>query len=139
MQISHEVQLHSQLDHPNILPLYGAFADNDDIMLAMPYASQGSVYRLIQENKGALTEDKAVSSIILPFLRGLEYLHGKGIIHRDIKTENVLVDDAGNVMIADFGLAIDTHISTAIHRVGTPLYMVRLPCHSMWCLQRGLQ
>lgn len=100
--------------------------ENDDILLAMPYASQGSVYHLLRTTQRPFTEDFAVSCIIKPFLSGLEYLHSMDIIHRDIKTENVVVDEQSQVMIVDFGLAIHTHTTSAHLRVGTPLYMVRL-------------
>lgn len=123
LQVCHEVQLHAELDHPNILPLYGAFFEDDDIFLVMPYAHQGSVYHLLRQQ--SLPEAALVTEIVLPFLAGLQHLHSKGYLHRDIKTENVLVDESGRVMIADFGLAIDTHTSSAVHRVGTPVYMVR--------------
>lgn len=123
VQICHEVALHSELDHPNILPLYGAFMEDDDIFLVMPYAHQGSVYHLLQ--KETFPEEVLVAEIVLPFLAGLQYLHSKGYLHRDVKTENVLVDDSGRVMIADFGLAMDATACPAVHRVGTPVYMVR--------------
>lgn len=128
VQICHEVQLHAQLDHPNILPLYGAFFEDDDIFLIMPYAHQGSVYHLLRRQ--SFPECDLVSAIVLPFLAGLQHLHSKGYLHRDIKTENVLVDGSGRVMIADFGLAIDMHTTPAVHRVGTPVYMVRLSCYA---------
>lgn len=100
--------------------------ENEDILLAMPYASQGSVYHLLRATQRPFTEDFAVSCIIKPFLSGLAYLHSMNIMHRDVKTENVVVDERSQVMIADFGLAIDTHTFSAHLRVGTPLYMVRL-------------
>ena len=99
--------------------------ENDDILLIMPYAAQGSVYRLLRAAQTPFAEDFAVSYIIRPFLSGVAYLHSLGIMHRDIKTENVVVDEHSHVMIADFGLAIDTHTTSAHLRVGTPLYMVR--------------
>jgi aurora kinase, other len=136
VQIFHEVQLHAELDHPNILPLYGALVEEDDIFLVMPYAHQGSVCHLLRQQ--SLSERDLVSEIVLPFLAGLQHLHSKGYLHRDIKTENVLVDMHGRVMIADFGLAIDTANEAAVHRVGTPVYMVRnlrrLACAAVWHL-----
>lgn len=125
MQIRHEVSLHAELDHPNVLPLYGAFFEDSDISMVMPYAHQGSVHHLLRQQ--SLPEASLVSAVVMPFLAGLQHLHSKGYLHRDIKTENVLVDESGRVMIADFGLAIDTSVSPAVHRVGTPVYMVRHP------------
>lgn len=125
MQVAHEIGIHARLQHPNIIPLYGAFVENDDILLAMPYASQGSVYDLLRATQQPFAEDFAVSCIIRPFLSGLAYLHSLNISHRDIKTENVVVDERSQVMIADFGLAIDAHTTSPNIRVGTPLYMVR--------------
>jgi serine/threonine protein kinase len=134
VQIRHEVQLHAELDHPNVLPLYGAFCEEEDIYLVMPYAHQGSVYHLLRQH--SLSEQDLVTEIVLPFLAGLQHLHSKGYLHRDIKTENVLVDMCGRVMIADFGLAIDTKNNPAVHRVGTPVYMVR-SSHDIHCRSLG--
>jgi serine/threonine protein kinase len=92
----------------------------------MDYMSVGSVRDLIEDTQMALTEDQ-VAFICRESLKGLLYLHGTKIIHRDVKSANILLDADGTVKIADFGISaqMNEHNSQAKERIGTPLWMVR--------------
>ena len=87
-------------------------------------------------------EQKAVRGILLPVLKALQYLHAKGIVHRDIKLENILMTSTGVVKLADFGLAINVNEERPVTRAGTLDYMVSDEtgvihtldlCHSALC------
>lgn len=94
----------ASLDHPNIVRFYRPGRTNDGlIFLVMEYMQGGSFLDRLK-NRGKLTEDEAFD-IVFQILHALEYLHGKGYMHMDIKPNNILFDAEGNAKLADFGLA----------------------------------
>ena len=70
-----------------------------------------------------MLEAHAARAVLAPFLSALAYLHARGVLHRDVKPENVLLGAGGEVLLADFGLAIDTAREAPRSRVGTLDYM----------------
>ena len=74
---------------------------------------------------GTLSESQA-AIVIREVLYGLEYLHGQGIIHRDIKAANIIFSDTGEVKLADFGVSGQLRSAKSMKNtfVGTPLFMV---------------
>lgn len=119
-QLQREIQMYSQYEHENIVRYLGAYEDSEKLYVfleLMPNGSLETVYK-----KRSLT-DSEVSTITRQILNGLEFLHGKNVIHRDIKCANILVGECGSVKVADFGVAKDTNMDAAKSSVGTPLYM----------------
>lgn len=98
-----EVQLLEQIKHPNIVEFYGFEEDSKNFKIYMEYMDEGSVSSMI-ENYGALKESIVVS-YLKQILDGLEYLHCKKVIHRDIKGGNILIKSNGTVKIGDIGSA----------------------------------
>lgn len=97
-----EAQLCSQLDHPNICTIYD-FNEADGVYyIAMQFVDGKNVRQLVS---GRPLEVKSALSIAIQVTDALAYAHSKNIIHRDIKAGNVMVTDAGQVKILDFGLA----------------------------------
>jgi eukaryotic-like serine/threonine-protein kinase len=97
-----EAQLCSQLDHPNICTIYD-FNEADGVYyIAMQYVEGKNVRQLVS---GRPLEMKSALSIAIQVCDALAYTHSRNIIHRDIKAGNVMVNDAGQVKILDFGLA----------------------------------
>lgn len=78
-------------------------ADEKHLNIFLEYVPGGSVSALLT-NYGAF-EEALVKNFVRQILTGLEYLHGKGIVHRDIKGANILVDNKGGVKISDFGIS----------------------------------
>ncbi|CAO3598043.1 unnamed protein product [Absidia cylindrospora] len=115
-----EIALLQELQHENIVQYLGSQSDNAHFSIFLEYVPGGSVAGLLA-SYGAFQE-QLVKSFVRQILKGLTYLHGKDIVHRDIKGANVLVDNKGGVKISDFGISkkVEDDImqvaSTASHR-----------------------
>jgi serine/threonine protein kinase len=118
-----EVEVVAALQHPHILPVYdfGEFEGMPYIVMA--YMSGGTLSDIISHGPMNLNDAEVV---IRQMADALDYAHSKGIIHRDFKPGNVLLDERGNTYLADFGLAritaSDSQI-TGTGMLGTPTYM----------------
>lgn len=101
-QIQREVSIHSMLEHANVIGFYGNRRDNGIEYLFLEYA-RGVLFDRIEPDKGlsSLLAFKYFTGII----SALAYLHSKGIVHRDVKPENLLLDEEDNIKLCDFGLA----------------------------------
>lgn len=97
-----EVEFMKGLRHPNIVKYYGTGKLGNDYYILMEYCSSGSIAQLVRRK--ALTEaiTKGYTSQVL---KGLHFLHQNGVIHRDIKGSNILVNGNGNAKLSDFGTA----------------------------------
>lgn len=118
-QLAREITIHTRLLHPFIVSLYAAWKDAKYVYLAMEWAPAGNLLDLLVERRGKLAEEEAVKKVIRPLISALAYLHAQGLIHRDIKLENILVDRDQHLKLADFGLAINTRQEIANTRLGT--------------------
>lgn len=120
--IKNEIDILEGCQHENIVQYRGCFfMGGNEIWLVMQYCGVGALSGLVQTLEDPLNEGE-ISAILGGVLSGLGYLHHANLIHRDMKPQNVLIDDSGEVKIADFG------VSTQLGRentqeVGTPLYM----------------
>ena len=93
----------AKLSHPNIVGVYDQGADGQYLYLAMEYVP-GRTLRELMRERGWLPWQEALA-VIDPVLAGLAAAHQAGIVHRDVKPENVLITDDGRVKVVDFGLA----------------------------------
>jgi serine/threonine-protein kinase len=93
----------ARLSHPNIVGVYDQGADGDYLYLAMEYVPGRTLRALVRE-RGWLPWPEALA-VIDPVLAGLAAAHQAGIVHRDVKPENVLITGDGRVKVVDFGLA----------------------------------
>ncbi|MFH1924545.1 MAG: serine/threonine-protein kinase, partial [Planctomycetota bacterium] len=98
-----EVKAAARLDHPNIVTAYDAGQAEGVHFLAMQYIDGQDLSRVVAE-RGALPVEEAVDYVIQA-ARGLEYAHSEGVVHRDIKPGNLLLDQRGTVRVLDMGLA----------------------------------
>ncbi|MCU1289850.1 MAG: Serine/threonine protein kinase [Acidobacteria bacterium] len=97
-----EAQLCSQLDHPNICTIYDFHEANGIFYIAMQYIDGKNVRQLVA---GRPIEVKSALSIAIQVCDALAYTHSRGIIHRDIKAGNIMVNSVGQAKVLDFGLA----------------------------------
>ncbi len=103
-QVRREIEIQSNLRHPNILKLYGHFHDSKRIFLILEFAGKGELYKHLRR-EGRFPEWKA-AQYIAQMAAALRYLHRKHVIHRDIKPENILVGIHGEIKISDFGWSV---------------------------------
>src|SRR5258708_22110153 len=119
-----EVDIISRLQHPHILPVYD-FGEQDEMpYIVMAYIRGGTLSEKIKQ-QGPLSLSEVVR-ITRQTADALDYAHSLGIIHRDFKPSNVLLDERGNTYLADFGLAKLTEAQqqiTGTAMLGTPAYM----------------
>ncbi|XP_043595833.1 uncharacterized protein LOC122573486 isoform X4 [Bombus pyrosoma] len=103
IRIRREIQIMSSVQHPNIIHIYEVFENREKMVLVMEYAAGGELYDYLSERK-VLTEHEA-RRIFRQIATAVFYCHKHKICHRDLKLENILLDQVGNAKIADFGLS----------------------------------
>src|SRR5262245_2277980 len=98
-----EAQQASALNHPNIAAIYDVFEEQGEVLLVMEYV-EGTPLRAVLQGKKSVSTDEFFN-IGVQGLEGLNAAHEKGILHGDIKPENIMVTSAGRIKILDFGVA----------------------------------
>ncbi|KAJ2670059.1 hypothetical protein GGI25_005958 [Coemansia spiralis] len=117
-----EVELLQDLDHENIVQLLGFEVSQCVMSMFLEYVPGGTVQSLVQQH-GPLPES-VVHSFVRQILSGLGYLHERGVLHRDIKGANILVDETGTCKISDFGISRKADAGATERRVlGTVPFM----------------
>ncbi|XP_064255193.1 NUAK family SNF1-like kinase 2 [Passer domesticus] len=103
VHIRREIEIMSSLNHPHIIAVHEVFENSAKIVIVMEYASKGDLYDYISERQ-RLSEQEA-RHFFRQVVSAVYYCHKNGIVHRDLKLENILLDASGNIKIADFGLS----------------------------------
>lgn len=102
-QIKREIGTLKLLRHPNVVRLHEVLASKSKIYMVLEYVDGGELFDIIA-SKGKLSEAQG-RKLFQQLIDGVSYCHSKGVFHRDLKLENVLLDAKGNVKITDFGLS----------------------------------
>nr|CAD7204221.1 unnamed protein product [Timema douglasi] len=123
-EIIKEISIMQQCDSPWIVKYYGSYFKNTDLWIVMEYCGAGSVSDIMRLCKKTLTEDE-IATILCDALKGLEYLHLRRKIHRDIKAGNILLNMEGHAKLADFGVAgqLTDTMAQRNTMIGTPFWM----------------
>ncbi len=126
LRFQYEAMLAARLDHPNIVKVFESGEQGGQLWFSMELIEGGrSLETLLVEGSQHSVEVglKALAEVG----RALQYAHEKGIVHRDVKPENILIDAQGGAHITDFGIALDLAQESALTKagntVGTPYYM----------------
>ena len=135
-----ELNILSNLDHPNIVKYFGEFEDDYYIHILMEYLKGYDLYKVITLKKYNEYDEKDMCQIIHQLLKATSFIHSQNIVHRDIKPENIVFAnkrDYSTLKLIDFGLA--TNPKKDINTVGTPYYMspemidgISLPQSDIW-------
>jgi serine/threonine protein kinase len=121
-----EARHQAQLDHPNIVQMVDYFQFEHDYFLVQEYVDGKPLSTLIEEAGGKGLPEKQALSIVKGLLAGLDCAHRQAILHRDVKSSNVLVDRSGRARITDFGIAVQSGAAMQHpggKTMGTPGYM----------------
>ena len=119
-----EALLSTSLNHPNIVTIFDQGAENGIHYISMEYIEGMDLHRIIHDS-GGLKIDETIN-IIAPIAEALDYAHNKGIVHRDIKSSNIIVTKNGRALLTDFGIAhavTATKLTQSGMIIGTPDYM----------------
>lgn len=119
-----EISIMQQCDSPYVVKYYGSYFKNTDLWIVMEYCGAGSVSDIMRIIPRPLKEEE-IAVIVYYALKGLEYLHFKRKIHRDIKAGNILLNLEGQAKLADFGVAGQLTDTMAKRNtvIGTPFWM----------------
>ncbi|XP_051152919.1 serine/threonine-protein kinase BLUS1 [Andrographis paniculata] len=109
--VRREAKTMTLLSHPNILKAYCSFTVDCRLWVVMPFMSAGSLQSIISSAFPDGLSEPCIASVLRDILCALSYLHQQGLLHRDIKAGNILVDSNGSVKLADFGVSASIYES----------------------------
>src|SRR5947207_1867425 len=120
-----EAEAVASLDHPNILPIYEVSESEEGLpYFSMKYATGGSVRAAAPTLR---TKPRECVRMMAKVARAIAYAHGKGVLHRDLQPGNILLDENGEPLVSDFGLAkwLDqsSDLTRTLETLGTPGYI----------------
>ncbi|ORY52703.1 kinase-like protein [Rhizoclosmatium globosum] len=125
-ELRREIQIMSLSRHPNLLPVYGSFVNGPKLFIVTPFLSAGSLLDIMKTAYPHGIDEQCIVTILKQALQGLEYLHKNGLIHRDVKAGNLLMDEDGLVQLADFG--VSSSLMETGERKGNRKTFVGTPC-----------
>lgn len=122
IKIYREINALKQLTHPNIVKLEEVLQNSKYIGIVLEYASGGEFYRYIQRKRRL--KEPTSCRLFAQLISGVSYIHSKGLVHRDLKLENLLLDKHDNLIITDFGFVNEYYSHNELMKTscGSPCY-----------------
>jgi serine/threonine protein kinase len=119
-QLMQEVDLLKSLSHPSVVKYEGLVREVDALSIILEFVENGSLLTTLK-SFGTFPE-KLVATYVVKILEGLNYLHGEGVVHCDLKAANILTTKNGNIKLSDFGVSLNLKAVEKIKKdaVGTP-------------------
>lgn len=120
-----EVKVLSMLSHPNIIAYYDSFLEDKALMIAMEYAQGGTIFEYLQQRGEHLLNEEEIMHLFVQILLSLQHVHSRSILHRDLKTQNIMLCKKKKVVkVGDFGISKVLNSKSKAHTVvGTPCYI----------------
>lgn len=120
-----EVDVLKRLTHPNIIAYLENFFEGRALMIVMEYAQGGTMFSFLEEREGKLLDEDEIIRLFVQILLAIHHVHQRNILHRDLKTQNILLNKTRKIVkIGDFGISkILSSKSKANTVVGTPCYI----------------
>jgi serine/threonine protein kinase len=121
-KMNNEISILKMLRHPNVVKLLETFDTDKHHLIVMELCPGGDLLNYVRKRRKL--NEKYAKFVFKQIMEGLAYLHDNGVVHRDIKLDNILLDGHGNIKIADFGVSrkvIDNEI--LFEQCGTPAYI----------------
>ena len=128
--LKQEIDLLQGLRHPNIVQYLGTSSDESYLNIFLEYVPGGSIAGMLKQY--SFFNETLVRNFVRQIMEGLAYLHGRDIIHRDIKGANVLVDNKGGIKISDFGISKRADVASASQLPGSGLNRPSLQGSVFW-------
>eukprot|EP01127_Copromyxa_protea_P008114 TRINITY_DN1857_c0_g1_i2.p1 TRINITY_DN1857_c0_g1~~TRINITY_DN1857_c0_g1_i2.p1 ORF type:complete len:440 (-),score=61.05 TRINITY_DN1857_c0_g1_i2:30-1349(-) len=126
-EIENEISILKSCTSPYIVSYYGVYRTNELLWIIMDFCALGSVVDMMEKLGTALEEGAAVW-VLKATLQGLDYLHKRNVIHRDVKAANILVTRDAEIKVADFGVSEKVSESVFGEIAGSPLWMAPEIC-----------
>ncbi|KAH8304583.1 serine/threonine-protein kinase PAK mbt [Drosophila kikkawai] len=117
-----EVVIMRDYHHPNIVETYSSFLVNDELWVVMEYLEGGALTDIVTHSR---MDEEQIATVCKQCLKALAYLHSQGVIHRDIKSDSILLAADGRVKLSDFGFCaqVSQELPKRKSLVGTPYWM----------------
>jgi p21-activated kinase 5 len=117
-----EVVILRDYHHPNIVETYNSYLVNDELWVVMEYLEGGALTDIVTHSR---MDEEQIATVCKQVLKALAYLHSQGVIHRDIKSDSILLAVDGRVKLSDFGFCaqVSQELPKRKSLVGTPYWM----------------
>lgn len=133
-----ESQTVAALVHPHIVPVYGYGKYDGMSYIVMKHLPGRTLLHWIYDHRGKLTPLDDIIVTLNAIASALDYAHQHGVIHRDIKPNNIMFDERGHLYVVDFGIAKVTHATSTLTETGTKLGTPQYMAPEQWMAQQAV-